>query len=538
MRTITLTLAGTAAVTVELADSASAEATRDAIQQVLDMSARSAGGGTVQLSQGDFCVSPGATAGDGALRVGSNTVFEGAGMGLTTIQLAATPGHDVTGIVRTDSGKTGADGLPIATHDVVIRNLTIDGNKANTGAALVDGFFCGPKPFTELAVDSNIRLEGVEVANVSRYGFDPHERTDNLAFVNCVAHDNAQDGFTVDACTNVTFTNCEAYGNGRHGFNIVTGTYGVTMTGTSAHDNGATGITVQTGNYETRALTGDVVIHGGTIANNGGDGIVVRQACDVTIGGTNPGDAVTITNNGRFGVLVEGGSNIAILANTIADNTAGIGSDDTEVRVRGYLQTHLDQDVLNDVFARSTNVTITGNTIGSFTGPVHDYGVSFSDTDGLVLGTNTIAHLVAQSIEDISKQGDSVLFCEVVTGGNDIIEGTEGTDSIAAGTGNDYVTGLAGNDKLYGGDGDDMLDGGAGSDTLTGGFGNDVFIIDAFDTILEVAQGGNDEIRTAGPDLSLADYAEIERLSFIGSGNFSATGNAAANVLKGGAGND
>lgn len=538
MRTITLTTSGTVQ-TFTLADDASAEETRATIQQALDLASDAAGGGKVELSGGIFIVTPGTTAGDGALRVGSNTEFAGAGLGLTQIKLADAPGHDVTGVIRTDSGKTAADGLPISTHNVVIRDLTIDGNKANAGTALVDGFFCGPKPFTELAVDTNIRLENVEVMNASRYGFDPHERTDNLTFVACVAHDNTYDGFTIDYCSNVTLAGCEAYANGRHGVNVVTSSYGVTITNLNAHDNGATGLTIQTGNLEIRDLTHDIAVIGGTIRNNASDGLVVREAENVTIGGTAPGEGVLVEANGRFGILVEGASNVTITGNTIQNNIAGTGSDNTEIRVRGYLQTHLDGDPLNDVFEYSSGVSIAGNVIGSMTGKVKDYAASYSDTaDFSFAADNTAVFMSQKVIEDLRKATTSSMAPAQVSNGADTITGSKGTDSIAAGSGDDTVYGLAGNDKLYGADGDDILDGGAGADTLTGGFGNDTYFADALDTIVEAALAGIDEVRTSAASLSIAAFANVEQLTFTGTGNFSGTGNALANRITGGSGND
>ena len=41
----------------------------------------------------------------------------------------------------------------------------------------VDGFYSGPKPNTATALDKRISLMGLEIRNVSRYGFDPHEGT-------------------------------------------------------------------------------------------------------------------------------------------------------------------------------------------------------------------------------------------------------------------------------------------------------------------------------------------------------------------------
>lgn len=538
MRTVTLTISGAPVQVFTLSDAASAEQTRATIQQALDLAANATGGGKVQLSEGVFVVAPGATAGDGALRVGSNTEFAGAGLGLTQIKLMDAPGHDVTGVIRTDSGKTAANGLPISTHDVVIRDLTIDANKANAGTALVDGFFCGPKPFTELAIDTNIRLERVEVMNASRYGFDPHERTDNLTFVSCVAHDNVYDGFTIDYCSNVTLIDCEAYANGRHGVNVVTSSYGVTITNLDSHDNGATGLTIQTGNLEIRDLTHDVVVTGGTIRNNASDGVVVREAENVTIGGSASGQGVLIEDNGRFGILVEGASNVAITGNTVQNNTAGTGSDSTEIRVRGYLQTHLDSDPLNDVFEESNTVSVSGNTIGSITGKVKDYGVSYSDTSNFTFAAdNTVVFMAQRVVQDLSKASVSAMQPSI-SDGADTITGSAGIDSIAAGSGNDTVYGLEGNDKLYGADGDDVLDGGAGADTLTGGFGNDTYIADALDSIVEAALAGTDEVRTTAASLSLGSFANVENLTFTGSGGFTGTGNALANRITGGDGND
>lgn len=539
MRTVTLTITGGSAQTYTIADSASAEETRATIQQALDLAANSDLGGKVELSAGLYVVAAAGTAGDGALRVGSNTEFAGAGLGQTQIKVADNPGHDVTGIVRTASGKTLPDGTPQATHDVFIHDLSIDGNKANTGSVLVDGFFCGPKPFTELAIDTNIRLDRVEVSNVSRYGFDPHERTDNLTFSNCVSHDNGFDGFTIDYCSNVNIINCEAYANGRHGVNVVTSSSGVTITNINAHDNGSCGITVQTGNYEIRNLSHDVVIHGGTVSGNAVEGIAIRQAENVTVGGTNAGEGVTISNNGHFGILVEGASGVAITGNTISNNAGGPGSDNAEIRVRGYLQTHLDNDPLNDFFQGSDSVTISKNAIGSTTNLVHDYAVSYSDVTSLsVTSDNNLVFLAMPFIEASAKSANVVATMPPITAGDDTIWGTEGTDGITGGTGNDVIYGLGGNDKLYGADGNDSIDGGAGADTLTGGFGNDVYWADASDTIVEAALAGTDEVRTLANAFSLAAFSGVEMLTFKGTGDFTGTGNASANTIVGGAGND
>ena len=118
---------------------------------------------------------------------------------------------------------------------------------------------------------------------------------------------------------------------------------------------------------------------------------------------------------------------------------------------------------------------------------------------------------------------------------------------ITAGDGGSYLYGLGGNDTLIGGAGADWLDGGTGADRMVGGNGNDTYIVDdAGDVVVEQAGGGTDLVRT-----SLSSYAlgaNVENLTFTGTGAFTGTGNELENViygsatapnkLYGGAGND
>ncbi|WP_245443690.1 beta strand repeat-containing protein [Rhizobium phaseoli] len=92
---------------------------------------------------------------------------------------------------------------------------------------------------------------------------------------------------------------------------------------------------------------------------------------------------------------------------------------------------------------------------------------------------------------------------------------------------------------ITGGAGNDTLDGGAGNDRLAGGGGDDVYIVDsASDVITELVSAGTDEIRTALATYSIAALVNVENLTYTGSGNFTGTGNALANIITGGAGND
>jgi Ca2+-binding RTX toxin-like protein len=61
---------------------------------------------------------------------------------------------------------------------------------------------------------------------------------------------------------------------------------------------------------------------------------------------------------------------------------------------------------------------------------------------------------------------------------DDLLNGTDGNDSISGSLGNDVLNCMAGDDQLSGGPGNDVLNGGAGNDQLSGGFGNDTYIFE------------------------------------------------------------
>ncbi|USX11945.1 hypothetical protein NHH88_19845 [Oxalobacteraceae bacterium OTU3CAMAD1] len=113
--------------------------------------------------------------------------------------------------------------------------------------------------------------------------------------------------------------------------------------------------------------------------------------------------------------------------------------------------------------------------------------------------------------------------------------------AVAAGlTGNalhNRLTGNAAANTLAGGAGDDLLDGGAGADKLSGGQGDDLMLVDnAGDIVTELAGEGADTVET-----TLARYtltANVEALRYTGKAGFTGTGNALANAITGGAGND
>ncbi|WP_176559242.1 hypothetical protein [Rubellimicrobium roseum] len=144
----------------------------------------------------------------------------------------------------------------------------------------------------------------------------------------------------------------------------------------------------------------------------------------------------------------------------------------------------------------------------------------------------------------VAQAGDQVV--EDAAGGTDTVRSAISVE-LAANVENLVLTGGAsltgtGNaldNAITGNGGANTLDGGSGADVLAGLGGNDTYVVDnAADTVVEVAGAGVDTVRTLLAAFSLAGVANVDHLTFIGSGNFTGTGNALINTLTGGGGND
>jgi Ca2+-binding RTX toxin-like protein len=514
MLTITYSIAGGTLTTLSFPETTPPAEQRGLIQSALDAVA-SGGGGTVSLSSGTFTIIGTGTAADGALRVGSNTTFEGAGMGETVLKMAD-GATTTTGIVRTDSGQTLADGSIKTTSNVLIRNMTIDGNKSNTSGD-IDGLYTGGRPH-EGAYDSAITVDSVEIMNVSRYGFDPHEGTVGLTITNSVAHHNGVDGFTIDGSTDVVLANNTSYANGRHGFNIVTGTTNVTMTDNVATNNAGSGITLQTGDNEVRAWTSGITITGGTLSGNGRHGLEVRQVSDVDISG------VTITDNVRQGVSLLGVSDVTLSGNRITSNSGGV------LKLDGYLQDFGDTDPANDRYVVTSGVTLDG---AALTPPAPPAGVT-EYTYVVTAGDDTITGSAGRDAIDGGR-------------GNDVIAGHAGNDTLYGNAGNDRLAGGLGDDVLYGNDGADTLAYDAGFDRLDGGAGYDTIDFSAFSSAvrvdLAITSGANaftSGTSAATPTTALTTIADLDRAEALVGSAFAdhLAGDGGANTISGGAGSD
>lgn len=197
-------------------------------------------GGIVQMQAGTYVLPVPGNPSLGCVNVGvNNTVFAGAGMGVTELKLADGASTNVTGIIRTPSG--------VQNSLITFRDFTVNGNKANKiGTPTIIGAFAGVSPMST-QTDTDILFLRVEIKNCTDYGFDPHERVTRLRIIDCISHDNDMDGFTLDGIYDFEMAGCSSYSNGRHGYNLVTGTAGGRITDCQAYGNGSNGFTAQNG---------------------------------------------------------------------------------------------------------------------------------------------------------------------------------------------------------------------------------------------------------------------------------------------------
>ena len=138
---------------------------------------------------------------------------------------------------------------------------------------------------------------------------------------------------------------------------------------------------------------------------------------------------------------------------------------------------------------------------------------------------------------------------ELADGGTDTVEINVNMDgyvlpahlenlTIVSG-GNQKGVGNAVANVLTGNAWNNWLDGRAGNDTMAGGAGNDTYVVDSVgDVVTEAANAGFDTIRTALADFSLATRANVEGLTFTGTGPNNGVGNDLNNRLEGNVGND
>ena len=162
----------------------------------------------------------------------------------------------------------------------------------------------------------------------------------------------------------------------------------------------------------------------------------------------------------------------------------------------------------------------------------YGYGIWFQDSPVDIWGNPFSAFIMGTLGNDHleSGRGDALVYG---FDGNDYIWGWDGSDTLYGGAGNDTILGDPGNDSLLGGDGNDALVGGLGNDLLDGGAGVDR----AYFTGTAAAAVNLNLTAAQNTGYGLDTLISIEHVT-SGNGNDRLTGNALANSLSAGLGND
>ena len=138
---------------------------------------------------------------------------------------------------------------------------------------------------------------------------------------------------------------------------------------------------------------------------------------------------------------------------------------------------------------------------------------------------NLTDKLVTTTILDKNGNIDSAHGGAIFVAG-DLLIGSEVNESLNGTADDDRLEGGAGNDVLVGNAGNDVLRGGAGVDSMDGGAGNDKFVI-----VGDISGGGKVD---SAEDTAALGFS----LASLNGQNFNEDADGAAEVIRGGDGND
>lgn len=264
-------------------------------------------------------------------------------------------------------------------------------------------------------------------------------------------------------------------------------------------------------NVENLTLTGGAAINGtGNALNN----VLVGNAANNTLAGGAGDDSL----NGAAGIdtMLGGAGNDTYYVDNTGDTVTELANEGTDI-VYAYVSHTLAANVENIRLHTTGNIDATGNALNN---------ILYAGDGNNVLnggdGIDTVSYAYAASAVTASL----AITTAQATGGS-------GSDTIL------NVESLVGsnfNDKLTGNAAANSLNGGAGADTMIGGLGNDGYYVDSIgDVVTELANEGIDTVYST---ISYTLGANLENLYINTTGAVNATGNALANVLYAGAGNN
>jgi Ca2+-binding RTX toxin-like protein len=388
--------------------------------------------------------------------------------------------------------------LQYDTHDVLIDNVVGDSERT-FGGLYVCGIAIDGTAHDVVISDTTMKNNFGQGA-ASEYwngdGFSTERGNYNIRFENTVSSGNSDAGYDLKS-SNTTLVNTVAEGNNR---NYRLWSTSITMEGCSSINP-----TYYGGNTDTAhvwlGVDAEATIDNFTFS----DALLPQVLFDMSKGGATVHLADTV---------------IPLLYQTLI------------LLKNGSLLDILPSD------AAPTGVTLTGGTVeenavaGTVVGTLGALDADSGDTHSFALtgGATNLFELIGSEIHvkagasiDFETQSSHALTVRVTDQ-----DGLSATQTVTIAVTNVVETGTAGNDVLIGG---------AGGDRLSGGLGNDTYSVNnAGDIVVELASQGADHVQASIAAYTLA--ANVEKLTYVGTGDFTGNGNTLNNVIIGGAGHD
>ncbi len=218
------------------------------------------------------------------------------------------------------------------------------------------------------------------------------------------------------------------------------------------------------------ALTSGIMIYGNDNANS-----ILSGAGNDTLLGGKGNDTLAGGKGADIFIYTEGDD---VITDWAADDKISLTADLSKTTLNG-------SDVIFKIFDGSLTVkNAKGKTINVVTSEGKQYSTVLGG-DALTL-TNAATSPVTldAAIKTVDASTRSKATNITANKISNSISGGSKADTIYGGKGNDSLFGNAGNDLLYGDAGNDKLYGGKGNDTFTGGAGSDAFIYTAGNDII------------------------------------------------------
>ncbi len=388
--------------------------------------------------------------------------------------------------------------LQYDTHDVLIDNVVGDSERTY-GGLFVTGIAIDGTAH-DIVISDTTMMNNFGRGTTSEYwngdGFSTERGNYNIRFENTVSSGNSDAGYDLKS-SNTTLVNAVSEGNNR---NYRLWSTSITMEGCSSINP-----TYYGGNTDTAHVWLGVDAEAVIKDFDFSDALLPQVLFDMTKGGATVhlGDTV-IPLLYQTLILLKYGSVLDVLP----DNAAPTG-----VTLTG-----------GTVEENAVAGTVVG-TLGALdpdAGDTHSFALTGGATNLFELVGSEICVKAGASI-DFETQSSHALTVQVTDQ-----DGLSATQTVTINVTNVVETGTAGND---------VLTGGAGGDRLTGGLGNDTYVVNnAADVVVELASQGSDLVQASIATYTLA--ANVEKLTYIGTGDFAGTGNTLNNVITGGAGHD